>query len=69
MTAIAARLRRFNTVTWRQVATLALLVAGSAVMAALHEKEIAIMLAGAAAGYAGNNSHREQHPPPQRPTP
>jgi hypothetical protein len=67
MTAIALRLRSF-TVNWRQVAALALLLVTAAVMVAMHEKEIGLVLAGAAAGYITNNGGRERdHVPPQRP--
>jgi hypothetical protein len=63
MRAFAARAisssRRLD-VNWRQVASLFVLVLGSAVMAALHEKEIALVLAGAAAGYANNSRERER---------
>lgn len=53
--ALISAVRRVDMSTWREVAALALFIAGGIAMAILHEKEIALVLAGAAAGYASNN--------------
>lgn len=54
---------------WSAVATLAILVAGSLGALALHSTEIAIFLAGAAAGYVARRNgkgepHRRRSDPP-----
>jgi hypothetical protein len=57
---------------WRHVAALAVLIVGAIAMAVLHEKEIALVLAGAAAGYATTNNGRDrerEREPAQRPAP
>jgi len=67
MHAIIQRARRLATspwvalVNWRQVAVLAILVAGSISMALLQQKEIALVFAGAAAGFATANDNRDRH--------